>query len=115
MAIKKRKKKVKPTFKVYCTYFTDGTYYIGFSTKMGPAYEKYFGSNSEILALVKSGNHNLRKETIFETDKRSYAKAVEAIFQWDNRHDPLMRNDMWNIRLRLSHLKDLVIPDWKPN
>jgi len=111
---KAKKVKVKKTFKVYCTTFPDGTYYIGFSTKMGAAYEKYFGSNSEILKMVKAGNHGLVKETIAEFEKRSHAKATEAILQWNNRHDPKMRNQMWNVRLRLDHLSDLVVPAWEP-
>lgn len=112
--MKKAKKKEKPKFRVYCTFFPDGTYYIGFSTKTGNAYENYFGSNSEILRLVKEGNHGLRKETIAEFDKRSYAKMQEFLLQWANRHDPRMRNDMINIRLRMSHLKDFVPVIWEP-
>ena len=111
---KAKKKKVKPTFKVYCTFFPDNTYYIGFSSKMNDAYEKYFGSNTDILKIVKEGNHSLKKQTIGEYEKRSHARAVEAMLQWENRLDPRMRNDMWNVRLRLSHVRDLVIPDWKP-
>jgi len=65
--------------------------------------------------MVKENpDHPLRKETIGEYDKKSHAKCVEAILQWDNRRDPRMKNDMWNVRLRLSHLADLEIPDWKP-
>ena len=111
---KKRVKKVKPTFKVYCTLFPNGEYYIGFSTKMGTAYDKYFGSNSEILQMVKDGNHNLTKVTIAEFEKRSYAKIQEFLLQWENRHDPLMRNDMINVRLRMSYLKDFVPVNWVP-
>lgn len=112
----KRKTKPKKVYRVYVTYFPNGEYYIGFSTKEGKAYDKYFGSNKDILALVKENpdSHGLIKETIFESEKRSYARAVEAILQWDNRKDPLCRNDMWNVRLRLSHLRDLEVPEWKP-
>ena len=56
----------------------------------------------------------LEKETIVEYEKKSHAKCVEAIFQWENRHDEKMLNDMWNVRLRLSHLSDLTIPEWSP-
>lgn len=109
-----RKKKPKSTYKVYCTYFPDGTYYIGFSSKMGAAYDKYFGSNSEILALVKAGDHNLVKETIAEFDKKSFAKMQEFLLQWQCRHDPKCRNDMINIRLRMSHLALFESVVWKP-
>ena len=111
---KKRVKKVKPTFKVYCTTFPDGTYYIGFSTKTGVAYDKYFGSNSEILEMVKKGNHSLVKETVAEFDKRSYAKMQEFLLQWQCRHDSRCLNDMINIRLRMSHLKDFQPIVWEP-
>ena len=111
---KKRVKKVKPDFKVYCTSFPDGTYYIGFSTKMGTAYDKYFGSNKEILEMVKAGNHELKKVTIAVYEKRSHAKIQEFLLQWENRHDPRMRNDMINVRLRMSHLKDFEPVAWAP-
>ena len=81
---------------------------------MGTAYDKYFGSNSEILQMVKDGNHNLTKVTIAEFEKRSYAKIQEFLLQWENRHDPLMRNDMINVRLRMSYLKDFVPVNWVP-
>ena len=106
----KRKKKVKSTFKVYCTYFPNGDYYIGFSTKMGEAYEKYFGSSKHVL----EHNGELRKVTIQEYDKKSYARMAEFLLQWENRHDPKCLNQMINIRLRLDHLKDFEKPEWKP-
>lgn len=81
---------------------------------MGAAYDKYFGSNSEILALVKEGNHDLRKETIAEFEKKSFAKMQEFLLQWQCRHDPNCRNDMINIRLRMSHLKDFEPIEWQP-
>lgn len=110
-----KKKKIK-TFKVYCTYSPEGKYYIGFSSKDGKQYDRYFGSSKEILIKIKENpdSHGYRKITIGEYTKKSHAKAVEAILQWDNRHDPRQLNDMWNVRLRLSHLKELNIPDWKP-
>lgn len=111
--IKKRKRKpsVKKTYKVYCTYFPDGKYYIGFSTKMGEAYDNYFGSSRYVLEY--SGK--LRKETIAEYDKKSHARIAEFLLQWDNRHNPNCLNDMINVRLRMSHLTDFVQPEWKPN
>jgi hypothetical protein len=112
----KRKPKPKKTYKVYCTYYPDGSYYIGFSTKSGKAYDKYFGSNKEILALVKENpdSPGLIKETLYESEKRSYAKMQEFLLQWANRADPLMLNDMINIRLRMSYLKDFEPLVWKP-
>ena len=106
----KRKVKEKKTFKVYCTYFPNGQYYIGFSTKMGAAYEKYFGSSK----YVKEWEGELKKETIQEYEKKSHARMAEFILQWQNRHDDSCLNDMINIRLRMSFLKDFVDPDWTP-
>lgn len=113
---KRKPKKPKPTFKVYVTYFPNNEYYIGFSTKVGKPYEKYFGSNKDIMALVKENpdSHGLRKETIYETDKRSYARMQEFLLQWQSRNDPLCRNDMINIRLRMSHLKEFQPISWSP-
>lgn len=108
---KKRKPKEKQVHRVYCTYFPDGTYYIGYSGKTQRLYEKYYGSSKYVLEY----EGQLEKETIAEFDKKSHAKCVEAILQWENRHDEKMLNDMWNVRLRLSHLKDLKIPEWQPN
>ena len=109
-------KKPKPVFRVYVTYFPDNSYYIGFSTKVGKAYEKYFGSNKEILEMVKNQptDHGLVKETLFETDKKSYGKMQEFLLQWQQRDDPLCRNDMINIRLRMSHLKEFNPISWQP-
>lgn len=114
--MKKRIKKPKTTFKVYCTYHPDGTYYIGFSTKMGAAYEKYFGSSKAILEHIKEHpeHHGLVKETIAEFDKRSYARIQEFLLQWENRHDEKCLNDMINVRLRMSHLKDFEPIEWAP-
>ena len=113
---KRKPKKPKPVFKVYCTYFPNGEYYIGFSTKTDKAYAKYFGSNKEILQLVKDkpDSHGLIKETVYETEKRSYARMQEFLLQWQCRDDPLCRNDMINIRLRMSHLKDFSPLTWQP-
>lgn len=109
-------RKPKKLFRVYCTYYPNGDYYIGFSTKNDKLYEKYFGSNKEILKLIKENpdNHGLVKETIFTTEKRSHARMQEFLLQWENRNDPHCLNDMINIRLRMSHLKDFQPVDWKP-
>ena len=112
---KRKIKKPKPTFKVYVTHFPNGEFYIGFSSKSGSAYDKYFGSNKEILELVKSTpDHGLVKETVFESEKRSEARIQEFLLQWDNRHNSLMRNDMINVRLRMSHLSNFVPIEWSP-
>lgn len=106
----KRKIKPKKVHRVYCTYFDDGKYYIGYSCKPDKQYESYFGSASYV-ALYEG---RMRKETIAVYDSKSHAKAVEHILQWQYRHDDRCINQMWNVRLRLDHLVDLVIPDWTP-
>jgi len=105
-----KKKKEKQVHRVYCTYFPNGDYYIGYSGKTQKLYEKYYGSSKYVLQY----EGELVKETIAEFEMKSWAKCVEAILQWENRHDEKMLNDMWNVRLRLSHLKDLKIPEWSP-
>ena len=112
--MRKRKPKVKPTHKVYCTYMPDGTYYIGYSSKMGEAYEKYFGSNKQILESVKNGEHGFTKETLFESPRKAEAKMQEFLLQWENRHDPRCLNDMINIRLRMSYLSNFEPIQWRP-
>jgi hypothetical protein len=110
MATRKRKPKEKKVHRVYCTYFDDGNYYIGYSCKTEKLYQRYFGSSS----YVTNYTGKMRKETIAVYESKSHAKAVEHMLQWDNRLDPKCLNLMWNVRLRLDHLKDLVLPNWKP-
>lgn len=114
--VKRKKVKEKKLFKVYCTYYPSGEYYIGFSTKSGKAYDKYFGSNKEILALIKEkpDDHGLIKETIAVHEKRAFARMEEFLLQWQYRDDPMCLNDMANVRLRLSYLKGFQPCDWKP-
>lgn len=107
---RKKTPKVKGQFSVYCTYFPDGRFYIGFSTKTGKAYENYFGS-SKVVAEYEG---ELQKETIAVFDKRSHARMQEFLLQWENRDNPMCVNDMINIRLRMSFLKDFEPIKWKP-
>lgn len=114
----RRKNKSEPkVHRVYCTYLPEGTYYIGYSCKTEKLYEKYFGSSKEILERMKQNpeDHGFEKETIAVYTKKSHAKALEHLLQWEFRFDEKCLNDMWNVRLRLSHLKDMEIPEWKPN
>ena len=39
-------KLTEKVYKVYITYYTDGSYYIGFTQKEGTALATYFGSNT---------------------------------------------------------------------
>lgn len=101
----------KKKHRVYCTYFPDGRYYIGYSCKTDKLYEKYYGSST----IVKEYAGELRKETIAEYDQRNAAKMQEFLLQWQYRNDPSCINDMLHIRLRMSHLKDFEPIEWKPN
>ena len=106
-----RKRKKEPqVHRVYCTYFPEGRYYIGYSGKPEKLYKKYFGSST----IVKEYEGELVKETIKAYNQKSYAKMAEFLLQWQQRDDPLCLNDMINIRLRMTHLKDFEPLDWHP-
>ena len=107
---KKKSKRVSKIHRVYCTYFPDGRYYIGYSCKPEKQFEKYFGSSS----VIKETSDELQKEVILQTSKRNHAKIQEFLLQWQCRHDSMCLNDMIHIRLRLSHLKDFTPISWTP-
>jgi hypothetical protein len=107
---KKRKPSPKKVHRVYCTYFDDGKFYIGYSCKPEKQFEKYFGSSS----YVSNYEGEMRKEVVAEYDSKAHAKAVEHLLQWEHRLDERCINGMWNVRLRLSHLRTLQLPDWRP-
>ena len=59
-----RKTKVIPkTHKIYCTYFPDGRYYIGYSCKTDKLYEKYLEvqNSTRICGELKRLPSNLNK------------------------------------------------------
>jgi len=102
----KRKVKEKKKHRVYCTYFPDGRYYIGYSCKTDKQFEKYFGSST----IVKEYEEELKKEIIKEFPTRAPAKMQEFLLQWQQRHD-----DMLHVRIRSSFLKDFEPIEWRPN
>ena len=111
-------KNIKPTksvknkkHRVYCTYFPDGRYYIGYSCKNDKQFKNYFGSST----IVKKYKGKLKKEIITEYETRAPAKMQEFLLQWQYRNDTNCLNDMLHIRLRLSYLKDFKPIKWKPN
>jgi len=111
---KRKKSKREPKLhRVYCTYFPDDRYYIGYSCKTEKQFEKYYGSSSIVKEAIEN-NETLSKEVILQTTKRNEAKMQEFLLQWQCRHDSLCLNDMLHIRLRLTHLKDFVPVTWKP-
>ena len=107
---KKRKPKEKKVHRVYCTYFPDGRYYIGYSCKPEKQYEKYFGSSR----YVKEYEGELTKETIAVYEKKNYAKMQEFLLQWQQRKDPKYLNDMLNIRLNRKPLELFEELEWVP-
>ena len=111
---KRKKSKREPKLhRVYCTYFSDGRYYIGYSCKTEKQFEKYYGSSSIVKEAIEN-NETLQKEVILQTSKRNHAKIQEFLLQWQCRHDSMCLNDMIHIRLRLSHLKDFTPIKWTP-
>ena len=112
MPKRRKKKSLKPTqHRVYCTYFPDGRYYIGYSCKPEKQWDKYYGSSREIK---ENGTKDLKKELIATFTSRNQAKMQEMLYQLEYRHDEYCINDMIHIRLRLSHLKDFEMIDWSP-
>lgn len=106
-----RKKKEPKKHRVYCTYFPDGRYYIGYSCKTDKQFEKYFGSST----IVKDYEDELKKEVIKEFPSRAPAKMQEFLLQWQQRHDENCVNDMLHVRIRASFLKDFEPIQWRPN
>ena len=104
MIAKRRKKKTSETklHRVYCTYFPDKRYYIGYSCKSEKLFEKYYGSST----LVKEHTGELEKEVISVYKNKNEAKIQEFLLQWQCRHDDLCLNDMIHLRLRLKYLSD---------
>jgi len=110
--MRKRKKVPNKVHRVYCTYFPDGRFYIGYSGKTDKQFENYFGSST----IVKEYEGQLTKEVIREFSSKAHAKMQEFLLQWKFRDDPLCLNDMLNIRLRASHLKEFKeVEDWHPS
>ena len=122
MTMKKNlRKRTEKVYNVYVTFYTDGTRYIGFTSKTGEALKAYFGSNAAKDKLVD------RKEIIFTSTSKSTAKLFELLLQLCMMHSlekvnvattfqgislplrdqPVYLNDMLNIRIRASYIKGL--------
>ncbi len=101
-SVKKKKKKLKrqPVYKVYKTYYTSGEYYIGVTSKIGAAFNNYWGSNSTDL----KPSH---KDVIYVTHNKSDAKLVELLYQLQNFYQADCLNKMLNIRLRRDYIKKI--------
>ncbi len=110
MMARAKKPKEKKVHRVYCTYFPDGRYYIGYSCKTERQFEKYFGSST----IVKEYEGELTKETIATYESKAHAKMQEFLLQWKYRHDDNCINDMINIRLRMTFLKEFEEIEWQP-
>jgi hypothetical protein len=107
---KKRKPREKQVHRVYCTYFDDGKYYIGYSGKTEKLYETYFGSSSYVFSY----DGEMRKETIAVFESKAHAKMQEFLLQWQSRFDERCINSMMNIRLRREHLASFEPVKWEP-
>ena len=118
--VKRRKKKaVRPSeHRVYCTYFPDGRYYIGYSCKPQRQWEKYWGSSREIKEYTTNTpieQQALKKELIVTYKNKNQAKLQEMLLQLQHRYDDNCINDMIHIRLRLKYLTDFEPIDWEPS
>ena len=115
--VKRRKKKTLRVseHRVYCTYFPDGRYYIGYSCKPPKQWDKYYGSSREIREYTTTNEHHtLKKELIVTYNNKNQAKLQEMLLQLQHRYDENCINDMIHIRLRLKYLKDFEPVDWTP-
>ena len=118
--VKRRKKKTSQTkeHRVYCTYFPDGRYYIGYSCKPEKQWDKYFGSSREIREYTTNTpleEQVLKKELIVTYKNKNQAKLQEMLLQLQHRYDDNCINDMIHIRLRLKYLQDFEPVDWNPS
>ncbi len=99
--IKKLRKQTEQVYKVYVTHYTDHSFYIGFTSKSGKALESYFGSNTIKDKLVD------HKKIVFTSTSKATAKLFELLLQLSNIDTPGCVNDMLNVRVRASHMRDL--------
>jgi|TARA_R110000851_G_scaffold138230_1_gene274434 hypothetical protein len=98
---KKPQKRTEQVYKVYRTHYTDGSFYIGFTSKDGKALESYFGSNTIKDKLVS------HKDIVFTSKSKATAKLFELLLQLSTMDSPKCVNDMLNVRVRASHMRDL--------
>jgi hypothetical protein len=96
-----RPKRMEIMYKVYVTYYTDGTYYIGFTSKTGTALASYFGSNTVRDKLVS------HKEIVWTSPSKATAKLFELLLQLSRMDSLQCVNKMLNVRVRKDHLKGL--------
>ena len=94
-------KQTEKVYKVYITYYTDGSYYIGFTGKYGTALATYFGSNMIKDKLVS------HKEIVFESKSKATTKLFELLLQLSRLDSSWCVNSMLNVRVRKEHMKDL--------
>ena len=94
-------KLTEKVYKVYITYYTDGSYYIGFTGKYGTALATYFGSNTIKDKLVS------HKDIVFESKSKATAKLFELLLQLSRLDSSWCVNSMLNVRVRKEHMKGL--------
>ena len=94
-------KRTEKVYKIYITHYSDTCFYIGFTQKSGKALESYFGSNTIKDKLVS------HKEIVFTSKSKATAKLFELSLQLCAMYSPECVNDMLNVRVRRSHMRDL--------
>ena len=81
-------------------------YYIGMTSKTGTPLENYFGSSKRSSAW-----EDKEKVILYETERKSEAKYLEAFLQMCHRSDERCVNDMLNLRINMRHTKGLTDDD----
>jgi|TARA_R110000824_G_C15058336_1_gene662135 hypothetical protein len=94
-------KLTEKVYKVYITYYTDGSYYIGFTGKSGTALASYFGSNTIKNKLVS------HKEIVWTSKSKATSKLFELLLQLSRLDSSWCVNSMLNVRVRKEHMKGL--------
>ena len=79
MAIKKKKPSPKKVHRVYCTYFDDGKFYIGYSCKTDKLFEKYLFSGKSYKTIAEESG--LGDKTIYLSVKKSKLIIAEALHE----------------------------------
>ena len=103
----KKKKKIPPIWKIYLTWSQlNNEYYLGLTSKTGKALDNYFGSSKR-----SSSWEDKDKVILYETERKSEGKYLEAFLQMCYRHDDRCVNDMLNLRINMRHTKGLTDDD----
>ena len=102
----KRKVKEKKKHRVYCTYFPDGRYYIGYSCKTDKQFEKYFGSSTIVKETVQAHLENQVDE--WRNYDGDYEIIIVSVGMWYSLEDLDMLNDTFGDPSSDAHMPWIV-------